>query len=47
MAELGRATSSGRPLGGDGFVERWEKTLKRKLDPKPTGRPKKAAAAGS
>ena len=47
MAELRQATASGRPLGGDAFVERLERTLRRKLNPKRTGRPKKAAAAGA
>ena len=45
-AALRQATASGRPLGGDAFVERLERTLRRKLNPKRTGRPKKAAAAG-
>ncbi len=46
MAALRQATASGRPLGGDGFVKRLERTFGRKLNPKRTGRPKKAAAAG-
>ena len=40
MAEPRQATASGRPFGGDGFVERLERTLGRKLNPKRTGRPK-------
>ncbi len=44
-AELRRATATGRPLGGEAFVERLEKELGRKLNPRRTGRPKKAAAA--
>ena len=47
MAELRRATASGRPLGDEGFVKTLEKTLGRKLNPRRTGRPKKAAAAGA
>ena len=46
MAELRQATASGRPLGGDAFVERLGRTLRRKLNSKRTGRPKKAATAG-
>ena len=44
MAELRRATASGRPLGGEKFVGQLESTLGRKLRPRATGRPKKAAA---
>ena len=47
IAKLRRATASGRPLGDEGFVRRLEKTLGRKLNPRRTGRPKKAAAAGA
>lgn len=36
-----RATSTGRPLGKEGFVRMLEKTLRRRLIPKPPGRPKK------
>ncbi|MBT3200808.1 MAG: transposase [Phycisphaerales bacterium] len=34
-------TSSGRPLGGDSFVSKLEKTLGRRLRPLPVGRPRK------
>ena len=44
-AELRRATVTGRPPAGEAFVERLEKELRRKLNPRRTGRPKKAAAA--
>ncbi len=46
MATLPRATAIGRPSGGDGLIERLDRTFRRKLNPKRTGRPKKAAAAG-
>jgi len=36
-----RATSTGRPLGSEGFVKKLEKILKRDLLPKKGGRPKK------
>lgn len=36
-----RATSTGRPLGKEGFVRMLEKMLRRRLIPKPPGRPKK------
>ena len=35
------ATSTGRPLGSEGFIERLERILKRDLFPKKGGRPKK------
>ena len=35
-----RATSSGRPLGGEGFIKKLEKSLHRDLFPKKGGRPK-------
>ena len=48
MSALRHATRTGRPLGGEGFVQRLEATFGRKLDGKRTGRPKKeqTAAAG-
>lgn len=36
-----RATSTGRPLGGEEFIEKLERILKRDLFPKKGGRPKK------
>jgi len=47
MAALRRATLTGRPLGSESFVKRLERGLARKLDPKRTGRPKKAAGAAA
>jgi len=44
MVQLRRATASGRPLGGEEFVERLEGTLGRKLNPKRAGQPRKTAA---
>ena len=40
-----RATMTGRPLGSVSFVKRMEGMFVRKLDPKRTGRLKKAFAA--
>jgi hypothetical protein len=45
MAVLRRATLTGRPQGGESFVKRLEGMFVRKLDPKRTGRLKKAFAA--
>ena len=39
--EIRKATSTGRPLGSVGFVEKLEAELKRALKPKKGGRPKK------
>ncbi|MDP3048715.1 MAG: hypothetical protein Q8N12_04710, partial [Thermodesulfovibrionales bacterium] len=36
-----RATSTGRPLGSEGFIKKLERILKRDLFPKKGGRPKK------
>ena len=47
MAKLRRATRTGRLLGGESFVKRLEGMLGRKLNPKRTGRPKKAVVAGA
>ncbi len=41
--ELRRHEATGRPLGGDGFVERLERALGRLLRPGKPGRKKKAA----
>lgn len=38
---LRRHESTGRPLGGDAFVDGLEKTLRRVLRPRPAGRPRK------
>jgi len=35
-----RATSTGRPLGSEGFTKKLERTLGRDLFPKKGGRPK-------
>jgi len=40
--EIRRATSTGRPLGSMGFVERLEEKLGRRLRPQKAGRPKKS-----
>jgi putative transposase len=40
-AAIRHATSTGRPLGSEGFIKKLEKTLKRDLFPKKGGRPKK------
>jgi len=40
-ATIRHATSTGRPLGSEGFVEKLERILKRDLFPKKGGRPKK------
>ena len=45
MAALRHATRTGRPLGSERFVKRLEGKFGRKLNPKRTGRPKKAQAA--
>ena len=39
-AAIRRATSTGRPLGGEGFIKKLEKRLNRDLFPKKGGRPK-------
>lgn len=39
--KIRRATSTGRPLGSAGFLERIEKVLSRKLTPGKAGRPRK------
>jgi putative transposase len=39
-AAIRRATSTGRPLGGEGFIRKLEKRLNRDLFPKKGGRPK-------
>mgnify|MGYP001576049070 CR=1 FL=1 len=44
-AVIRRATSTGRPLGSEGFVKKLEKALKRDLVPKKGGRPKKKGKA--
>jgi putative transposase len=36
-----RATSTGRPLGSEGFIKKLEKSLRRDLFPRKGGRPKK------
>jgi hypothetical protein len=36
-----RATSTGRPLGSEGFIKKLERILRRDLFPKKGGRPKK------
>ena len=40
-AAIRRATSTGRPLGSEGFIKKLEMILKRDLFPKKGGRPKK------
>jgi putative transposase len=40
-AAIRRATSTGRPLGSEGFIKKLERILKRDLFPKKGGRPKK------
>jgi hypothetical protein len=40
-AAIRRATSTGRPLGGEGFIRKLEKRLNRDLFPKKGGRPKR------
>jgi len=40
-ATMRRATSTGRPLGSEGFIKRLERILGRDLFPKKGGRPKK------
>ena len=40
-ATIRRATSTGRPLGSEGFIKKLERILKRGLFPKKGGRPKK------
>ncbi len=40
-AAIRRATSTGRPLGSEGFIKKLERKLKRDLFPKKGGRPKK------
>ena len=40
-ATIRRATSTGRPLGSEGFIKKLEKILNRNLFPKKGGRPKK------
>ena len=40
-AAIRRATSTGRPLGREGFMKKLERILKRELFPKKGGRPKK------
>ena len=40
-ATIRRATSTGRPLGSEGFIKKLEMILKRDLFPKKGGRPKK------
>lgn len=40
---IGKATSTGRPLAGGGFVRRFEERVQRRLIPKPPGRLKKEA----
>ena len=47
MAALRQATLTGRPLGSESFVKRLEGMFARKLDPKRTGRPKKAMATAA
>jgi putative transposase len=37
-----RATSTGRPIGSEGFIRKLEKRLSRSLIPKKAGRPRKA-----
>lgn len=39
--EIRKATSTGRPLGSDGFIDKLEEELMRSLRPKKAGRPKK------
>jgi hypothetical protein len=39
-AAIRRATSTGRPLGEEGFIKKLEKRLNRDLFPKKGGRPK-------
>ena len=39
--KIRKATSTGRPLGSAGFLERIEKVLSRKLTPGKAGRPRK------
>lgn len=38
-ASIRKATSTGRPLGSEGFIEKLEKTLGRDIFPKKGGRP--------
>ena len=40
-AAIRRGTSTGRPLGGEGFIRKLEKRLNRDLFPKKGGRPKR------
>jgi hypothetical protein len=40
-AAIRRATSTGRPLGSEGFIKKLERILNRNLSPKKGGRPKK------
>jgi putative transposase len=40
-AVIRRATSTGRPLGSEGFIKKLERILKRDLFPKKGGRPKR------
>jgi putative transposase len=40
-AAIRRVTSTGRPLGSEGFIKKLERLLKRNLFPKKGGRPKK------
>lgn len=40
-ASIRRATSTGRPLGSEGFIKKLERILRRDLFPKKGGRPKK------
>ncbi|MDP3048452.1 MAG: hypothetical protein Q8N12_03340 [Thermodesulfovibrionales bacterium] len=40
-ATIRRVTSTGRPLGSEGFIKKLERILKRGLFPKKGGRPKK------
>jgi hypothetical protein len=40
-AAIRRATSTGRPLGSEGFIKKLESILRRDLFPKKGGRPKR------
>lgn len=40
-ASIRKATTTGRPLGAEGFIKRLEKLLERDILPKKAGRPKK------
>ena len=42
-ASIRKATTTGRPLGADGFIKRLEKFLERDILPKKAGRPKRGS----